>query len=153
MLQPSRVKYRKQHTGNFKGHAHSGTTVEFGDYGLQAEEQTWLTARQIEAARRAMTRHVKRGGKVWIRVFPDRPISKKPAEVRMGNGKGATDHWSAQIKPGRMLFEMGDVTEDVAKEAMRLAGSKLPIKTKFVKRENITGVITAPAAETKEEVA
>ena len=146
MLQPGRIKYRKVQKGNFKGKAHSGTTVAFGDFGLQAEELIWLTARQIEAARRAMTRHVKRGGKIWIRIFPDKPITKKPAEVRMGNGKGAVDHWAAMVKPGRMLFEMGDVAEDVAKEAMRLAASKLPIRTKFVKRE------TAPV-EAKEEPA
>ena len=140
MLQPSRMKYRKVQKGNFKGKAHSGTTIAFGDYGLQAEELIWLTARQIEAARRAMTRHVKRGGKIWIRIFPDKPITKKPAEVRMGSGKGAVDHWAAMVKPGRMLFEMGDVPEDVAKEAMRLAASKLPIKTKFVKKETATPV-------------
>lgn len=134
MLQPSRIKYRKVQKGNFKGKAHSGTTVAFGDFGLQAMETIWLTARQIEAARRAMTRHVKRGGKIFIRVFPDKPITKKPAEVRMGSGKGAVDHWVAMIKPGRMLFEMGDVPEDIAKEAMRLAASKLPIKTKFIVR-------------------
>jgi large subunit ribosomal protein L16 len=137
MLQPSRIKYRKVQKGNFRGKAHAGTTVAFGDYGLQAEEMIWLTARQIEAARRAMTRHVKRGGKIYIRIFPDKPITKKPAEVRMGNGKGAVDHWVAMVKPGRMLFEMGDVPQDIAKEAMRLAASKLPIKTKFVIREKV----------------
>ena len=144
MLQPSRIKYRKVQKGNFKGKAHSGTTIAFGDFGLQAQELIWLTARQIEAARRAMTRHVKRGGKIYIRIFPDKPITKKPAEVRMGSGKGAVDHWAAMVKPGRMLFEMGDVTEDVAKEAMRLAASKLPIKTKFVKKETTA---TAAGAE------
>jgi large subunit ribosomal protein L16 len=146
MLQPSRIKYRKVQKGNFKGKAHAGTTVAFGDYGLQAQETIWLTARQIEAARRAMTRHVKRGGRIYIRVFPDKPITKKPAEVRMGNGKGAVDHWAAVIKPGRMLFEMGDVSEDVAKEAMRLAASKLPIKTKFIVREK-----TSPNTESETE--
>ena len=147
MLQPSRIKYRKVQKGNFRGKAHSGTPVAFGDFGLQAEETIWLTARQIEAARRSMTRHVKRGGKIWIRVFPDKPITKKPAEVRMGNGKGAVDHWAAMIKPGRMLFEMGDVPEDIAKEAMRLAASKLPIKTKFVKREKAAPVAEVPAED------
>jgi large subunit ribosomal protein L16 len=147
MLQPSRIKYRKVQKGNFSGKAHAGTTVAFGDFGLQAEETIWLTARQIEAARRAMTRHVKRGGKIWIRVFPDKPITKKPAEVRMGNGKGAVDHWAAMIKPGRMLFEMGDVPQDIAKEAMRLAASKLPIRTKFVVREK---AIQATEPETEE---
>ena len=153
MLQPSRRKYRKEQKGRNTGISHErGTAVSFGDFGLKATGRGRLTARQIEAARRAMTRHIRRGGRIWIRVFPDKPISEKPAEVRMGNGKGATDHWSAQIKPGRMLFEMGDVSEDVAKEAMRLAGSKLPIKTKFVKREN-NGAAAAPATETKEGVA
>lgn len=149
MLQPSRIKYRKVQKGNFRGKAHSGTTIAFGDYGLQALELIWLTARQIEAARRAMTRHVKRGGKIWIRVFPDKPVTKKPAEVRMGSGKGAVDHWVAMVKPGRMLFEMSDVSEDVAKEAMRLAASKLPIKTKFVKKETAAPVT---AAEVREEI-
>jgi large subunit ribosomal protein L16 len=155
MLQPSRIKYRKVQKGNFKGKAHAGTTIAFGDFGLQALELIWLTARQIEAARRAMTRHVKRGGKIWIRVFPDKPITKKPAEVRMGSGKGAVDHWVAMVKPGRMLFEMGDVNEDVAKEAMRLAASKLPIKTKFVKREikETQEAAARPAAEVKQETA
>jgi large subunit ribosomal protein L16 len=155
MLQPSRIKYRKVQKGNFKGKAHAGTTIAFGDFGLQALELIWLTARQIEAARRAMTRHVKRGGKIWIRVFPDKPITKKPAEVRMGSGKGAVDHWVAMVKPGRMLFEMGDVNEDVAKEAMRLAASKLPIKTKFVKREikETKEAAARPAAEVKQDTA
>ena len=158
MLQPSRTKYRKAQKGNFKGKAHSGTTVAFGDFGLQAEETIWLTARQIEAARRAMTRHVKRGGKIYIRIFPDKPVTKKPAEVRMGSGKGAVDHWVVMIKPGRMLFEMGDIPEDIAKEAMRLAASKLPIKTKFVKREKAAPVAEAAAeaiapAETEKEKA
>jgi large subunit ribosomal protein L16 len=145
MLQPGRVKYRKQQKGNFKGKAHSGTTVAFGEFGLQALETIWLTARQIEAARRAMTRQIKRGGKVYIRVFPDKPITKKPAETRMGQGKGTPELWVAMIKPGRMLFEMGDVPEDLAKEAMRLAASKLPIKTKFVKRETVKTAEAAPA--------
>lgn len=147
MLQPSRVKYRKLQKGNFKGKAHSGTSVAYGDFGLQALETIWMTARQIEAARRAMTRHVKRGGRIYIRIYPDKPITKKPAEVRMGNGKGAPDHWVAMIKPGRMLFEMGDVSEEVAKEAMRLAASKLPIKTKFVVKESLAEAESAGKEE------
>ena len=134
MLQPKRVKYRKVNKGNRKGEAHSGTTVVFGDYGLQALEAAWLTTRQIEASRRAITHHVRRGGNVWIRIFPDKPITKKAAETRMGSGKGAPDHWVAVIKPGRIMFEMAGVTEEVAKEAMRLASHKLPIATKFVAR-------------------
>ena len=134
MLQPKRVKFRKGHKGNRKGEAHAGTTVVFGDYGLQALEAAWLTARQIEASRRAITHHVRRGGNVWIRIFPDKPITKKAAETRMGSGKGAPDHWVAVVKPGRVMFEMAGVTEQVAKEAMRLAAHKLPIETKFVAR-------------------
>lgn len=134
MLQPKRVKYRKGHKGNRRGEAHSGAAVVFGDYGLQALEPAWLTARQIEAARRAITHHVRRGGNVWIRIFPDKPITKKAAETRMGSGKGVPDHWVAVIKPGRILFEMAGVTEQEAKEAMRLAAHKLPIATKFVAR-------------------
>ena len=134
MLQPKRVKFRKGHKGNRKGAAHAGTTVVFGDYGLQALEPAWLTSRQIEASRRAITHHVKRGGNVWIRIFPDKPITKKAAETRMGSGKGAPDHWVAVVKPGRVMFEMAGVTEQVAKEAMRLAAQKLPIQTKFVAR-------------------
>jgi len=136
MLQPSRVKYRKIFKGTVKGRAHSGVTIAFGDYGLQALQPERLTARQIEAARRAMTRYVRRGGQVWIRVFPDKPVTKKPAETHMGGGKGSPDHWVAVVKPGKIIFEMGGVTEDVAKEAMRLASYKLPIKTKFVVRED-----------------
>jgi large subunit ribosomal protein L16 len=117
-----------------QGEAHRGNTVAFGDYGLQALEPCWLAARQIEAARIAMTRYIKRGGKVWIRVFPDKPVTSKPAETRMGSGKGAVDHWAAVVKPGRVLFEIGGIREDVAKEAMRLAAQKLPIQTKFVAR-------------------
>lgn len=135
MLQPKRVKYRKVQKGRRRGKANSGSTIAFGDYGLQAQESAWLTARQIEAARRAITRHVRRGGNVWIRVFPDKPITKKAAETRMGSGKGAPDHWVAVVKPGRILFEMTGVAEDVAKEAMRLASHKLPIRTKFITRE------------------
>jgi large subunit ribosomal protein L16 len=135
VLQPKRVKYRKQQKGRRRGKANSGNVVVFGDYGLQAQEAAWLTARQIEAARRAITRHVRRGGNVWIRIFPDKPITKKAAETRMGSGKGAPDHWVAVVKPGRILFEMAGVAEEVAKEAMRLASHKLPINTKFITRE------------------
>ena len=136
MLQPKRVKYRKHQKGRRRGKANSGNAVVFGDYGLQAQEAAWLTARQIEAARRAITRHVRRGGNVWIRIFPDKPVTKKAAETRMGSGKGAPDHWVAVVKPGRILFEMTGVAEDVAKEAMRLASHKLPINTKFITRES-----------------
>lgn len=132
---PKRVKHRRVHRGRMKGKAYSGNTVTYGEYGLQALEPTWMTANQIEAARRAMTRYIKRGGNVWIKVFPDKPVTKKPAEVRMGSGKGAPEYWVAVVKPGRVLFEMGGVSEDVAREAIRLAAMKLPIKTKFVVRE------------------
>ncbi|NLI00929.1 MAG: 50S ribosomal protein L16 [Chthonomonadales bacterium] len=135
MLMPKRVKYRKQHRGNRRGQAHSGNTVHFGDYGLQALESCWMTANQIEAARIAMTRYVRRQGQVWIRVFPDKPYTKKPAETRMGSGKGAPEGWVAVVKPGRILFEMRGVPEETAREAMRLASHKLPIDVKFVKRE------------------
>lgn len=135
MLQPKRVKYRKSQKGRRRGQANAGNSVVFGDFGLQALEPAWLTARQIEAARRAITRHVRRGGNVWIRIFPDKPITKKAAETRMGSGKGAPDHWVAVVKPGRILFEMTGVAEEVAKEAMRLAAHKLPIDTRFVRRE------------------
>jgi len=138
MQQPKRVKYRKSHKGHRRGSAQTGNSSDFGDFGLQAEEAAWLTSRQIEAARRAITRYIRRGGNVWVRVFPDKPVTKKPAETRMGGGKGAPDHWVAVVKPGRMLFEMGGVSEDVAKEAMRLAAHKLPISSRFVARE--TGV-------------
>lgn len=137
MLMPKRTKFRKQHKGRMRGQAKGGTEVSFGDYGLQAIEGGWMTSRQIEAARIAMTRHVKRGGKVWIRVFPDKPVTKKPAEVRMGKGKGSPDHWVAVIKPGRMLYEMQGVPEDVAREALRLAMHKLPFKTRFAKRDEV----------------
>lgn len=136
MLQPKRVKYRSSHRGRMKGKAQSGNTVVFGSFGLQALECAWITDRQIEAARRAITRHVHRGGNIWIRIFPDKPITKKPAETRMGGGKGAPDHWVAVVKPGRILFEMAGVDEVVAKEAMRLASNKLPIDTKFVIKES-----------------
>ena len=137
MLMPKRVKYRKQMRGRMKGRASRGATVAFGDYGLQALEPCWMTSRQIEAARRAIVRHVKRRAKVWIRVFPDKPVTKKPAETRMGKGKGAVDHWVAVVKPGRILFEIAGVDEGVAREAMRLASHKLPIKTQFVGRLEI----------------
>ena len=135
MLMPSKVKFRKQQRGRRRGKAFGGCTLNFGDYGLKAMQDCWLTARQIEASRIAMTRHIKRGGKVWIRVFPDTPITKKPTEVRMGKGKGAPEAWVAVIKPGRILFEMEGVEVDIAREAMRLAAHKLPIKTRFVTRE------------------
>ena len=135
MLLPKRVKHRKQHRGRRKGIATRGATIAFGQFALQATEACWMTNRQIEAARRAMTRHVKRGGQIWIRIFPDKPITKKPAEVRMGSGKGNPEGWVAVIKPGRVLFEMAGVTEEVAKEAMFLAASKLPIQTRFIKLE------------------
>ncbi|MFC2047416.1 50S ribosomal protein L16 [Chloroflexota bacterium] len=135
MLQPKRVKYRKMHKGHRRGKAQVGNTIVFGDFGLQTLESAWVTSRQIEAARRAITHHIRRGGKIWIRIFPDKAVTKKAAETRMGGGKGAPDHWVAVIKPGGMLFEMGGVSEAVAKEAMRLASHKLPIDTKFVIRE------------------
>ncbi len=135
MLQPKRVKYRKMHKGHRRGRAQAGNTIVFGDFGLQALESAWVTSRQIEAARRAITHHIRRGGKIWIRIFPDKAVTKKAAETRMGGGKGAPDHWVAVVKPGGMLFEMGGVSEEVAKEAMRLASHKLPIDTKFLVRE------------------
>ena len=135
MLQPKRVKFRKSHKGKRRGQANSGNTINFGDFGLQAMEPAWVTARQIEAARRAMTRRVRRGGNIWVCVFPAKPVTKKAAETRMGSGKGAPDHWVAIVKPGRILFEMAGVNEELAKEAMRLASHKLPIKTKFITRE------------------
>ena len=135
MLQPRRVKYRKVHRGRRKGKAQAGDTVAFGEYGLQALEPAWLTSRQIEAARRAIVRHVRRGGQVWIRIFPDKPVSKKPAETRMGGGKGSPDHWVAVVKPGRILFELAGVKEETAKEALRLASHKLPIAVQFVARD------------------
>jgi large subunit ribosomal protein L16 len=135
MLAPKKVKHRKHHRGRMRGLAKGGTSVSFGDYGLQATEPSWVTARQIEAARIAMTRHIKRGGKVWINIFPDKPFTKKPAETRMGSGKGNPEGWVAVVKPGRVMFELAGVEEDTAKEAMRLAAHKLPLKTRFVKRE------------------
>jgi large subunit ribosomal protein L16 len=140
MLQPKRVIYRKQQRGGRqKGMAQRGNSVAFGDFGLIALEGTWMTSRQIEAARRAITHHVKRGGKVWIRIFPDKPVTAKPAETRMGSGKGAVDHYVAVIKPGRVLFELGGVRSDIAKEALGLAAQKLPIKCKIIGREDVEG--------------
>jgi large subunit ribosomal protein L16 len=135
MLQPKRTKFRKQQKGRNRGLAQSGNKVSFGEFGLKATDRGRLTARQIEAARRAMTRHIKRGGKIWIRVFPDKPITKKPLEVRMGKGKGNVEYWVAQIQPGRMLYEMEGVSEEIAREAFKLAAAKLPIKTTFVARQ------------------
>jgi large subunit ribosomal protein L16 len=137
MLQPKRTKYRKQFKGRNRGLAQRGSTVSFGDYGLKSLDRGQLTARQIEAARRAMTRFVKRGGKIWIRVFPDKPITKKPLEVRQGKGKGNVEYWVAQIQPGRLLYEIAGVTEDVAREALALAAAKLPVNTTFVVRHAV----------------
>jgi len=134
LLAPSRTRYRRQHRGRMKGEALRGSTLSFGEFGLQALEPCWMEARQIEAARIALTRFMKRGGKVWIRVFPDKPITAKPAETRMGSGKGAVDHWVAVVKPGRIIFEIGGVSEEIAKEAVRLASHKLPVKSRFIKR-------------------
>jgi large subunit ribosomal protein L16 len=139
MLMPKRTKYRKQHRGRMKGRASRGNVLSFGEYGLQALEPCWMTSRQIEAARRAIVRYVRRGGKLWIRVFPDKPVTAKAAETRMGAGKGAVDHWVAVVKPGRMIFEMSGVSEEAAREAMRLASHKLPIKTQFVTRTDGVG--------------
>jgi large subunit ribosomal protein L16 len=136
MLQPKRTKYRKAHKGRIHGAAKGGTDVNFGEYGLKAMEPERVTARQIESARRAMTRYIARGGRVWVRVFPDVPVSKKPAEVRMGSGKGAPEVWVCRVKPGRIMYEMGGVSEEIAREAFRLAAMKLPVKTKFVSRHH-----------------
>ena len=141
MLQPARRKYRKDHKGRNKGVATVGQKVSFGEYGLKATGRGRLTARQLEAGRRAMTRHVKRGGKIWIRIFPDKPITKKPAETRMGSGKGAPDHWVAVVKPGRVMYEIQGVPVELAREAFELAAQKLPIKTKFVTRADLEGGI------------
>ncbi len=137
MLLPKRVKYRKVQRGRMTGKAMRGNKVNYGEYGLVALEPAWITSRQIEAARIAMTRTTKRGGQVWIKIFPDKPVTQKPAETRMGSGKGSPEYWVAVVKPGRVMFEMAGVSEEVAREAMRLAGHKLPIKTKFVKREEV----------------
>ena len=142
MLLPKRVKYRRVHRGRLKGKATRGNTVTYGDFGLQALEPAWITSNQIEAARVAMTRYTKRGGKVWIKIFPDTPITEKPAETRMGSGKGSPEYWVAVVKPGRVMFEIAGVSEEVAREALRLASHKLPIKTKIVAKEE-----TAPESE------
>lgn len=135
MLVPRRVKYRKQMRGTMKGDAHAGTTITFGEFGLQSEETAWVSARQIEAARRAITNFTQRGGRLWIKIFPDKPITKKPPEVRMGSGKGDVHEYVAVVKPGRIMFEMGGISEEIAREAMRLAAHKLPVKTKFVTKK------------------
>lgn len=137
MLQPKRVKYRKAHRGRRRGTAHAGSQLTFGEFGLKAQSVAWVTSRQIEAARRAITHHVRRGGQIWIRIFPDKPVTTKPLETRMGSGKGAVDHWVAVVKPGRMMFEIGGVDKDVAREAMRLASHKLPVSTRFVARDEL----------------
>ncbi|NLK70197.1 MAG: 50S ribosomal protein L16 [Clostridiales bacterium] len=139
MLLPKRVKYRRVHRGRMKGNATRGNTVAYGEYGLQALEPAWITSNQIEAARIAMTRYIKRGGKVWIKIFPDKPVTQKPAETRMGSGKGSPEYWVAVVKPGRVMFEISGVAEDVAREAMRLAMHKLPIKCKFIVKESEGG--------------
>jgi large subunit ribosomal protein L16 len=138
MLMPKRVKYRKQFRGRMKGRASRGVEVTFGDYGLQALEPAWITSRQIEAARRAIVRHVRRRGRLWIRIFPDKPATAKPAETRMGKGKGSVDHWVAVVKPGRVMFEIAGVPEEAAREAMNLASYKLPIKTQFIARHDLS---------------
>ena len=135
MLSPRRTKFRKQQRGRMRGMAYRGNTLNFGEYALQAIEPCWITSRQIEAARRAMTRYIKRGGKIWIRVFPDKPVTMRPAETRMGSGKGNPEYWVAVVKPGRIMFELSGVAEPIAREAMRLAAQKLPIKTKFITKE------------------
>ncbi|AFY55149.1 MAG: 50S ribosomal protein L16 [Cyanobacteria bacterium J06632_19] len=134
MLSPKRTKFRKQHRGRMRGLASRGCNINFGDFALQAQEPSWITSRQIEASRRAMTRYVRRGGKIWIRVFPDKPVTMRPAETRMGSGKGNPEYWVAVVKPGRIMFEIAGVAEETAREAMRLASHKLPIKTKFIAR-------------------
>jgi large subunit ribosomal protein L16 len=141
MLMPKKVKYRRMQKGRVRGQATRGEKISFGDFGLKCLEAGWITNRQIEAARIAMTRRIKRGGKIWIRMFPDKPITKKPAETRMGSGKGAPDHWVAVVKPGKILYEIQGVSEELAREAMRLAAQKLPIKTKFVTRADLEGGI------------
>ncbi|MBQ7303234.1 MAG: 50S ribosomal protein L16 [Clostridia bacterium] len=139
MLLPKRVKYRRVHRGRLTGKALRGNTVTYGDFGLQATEPAWITSRQIEAARIAMTRYIKRGGQVWIKIFPDKPITQKPAETRMGSGKGSPEYWVAVVKPGRVMFEIAGVSQEVAQEALRLAANKLPIKCKFVCKEETDG--------------
>ncbi len=137
MLQPKRVKYRKAHRGQLKGKAQRGNILAFGDFGLQAQDRGWVTARQIEATRRAIVHYLRRGGKLWIRIFPDKPVTKKAAETRMGSGKGSVDHWVAVVKPGRILFEVSEVSEEAAREAMRLGSHKLPIKAKFITKPGV----------------
>jgi large subunit ribosomal protein L16 len=139
MLLPKRVKYRRVHRGRLKGKATRGNFVAYGDYGIAATEPAWITSNQIEAARIAMTRYIKRGGQVWIKIFPDKPVTQKPAETRMGSGKGSPEYWVAVVKPGRVLFEIAGVSEEIAREALRLASHKLPVKTKFVTRETKIG--------------
>jgi len=150
MLMPKRVKYRKVHRGRRKGPANRGNEISFGDFGLVAEEPAWIDSKQIEAARRAITHYIKRGGQVWIRIFPDKPVTAKPAETRMGSGKGAPEHWVAVVKPGRILFEVGGVREDVAKQALRLASFKLPIQTRFVARAEAPAEAGSEAEVTSE---
>ncbi len=150
MLLPKRVKYRRVHRGRLTGKAMRGNTVTYGDFGLQATEPAWITSRQIEAARIAMTRYIKRGGQVWIKIFPDKPVTEKPAETRMGSGKGSPEYWVAVVKPGRVMFEIAGVSEDVAREAMRLAANKLPIKCKFVSKAD-TAAVGGPVGETDGE--
>ncbi|MDD3832538.1 MAG: 50S ribosomal protein L16 [Oscillospiraceae bacterium] len=151
MLLPKRVKYRRVHRGRMTGKASRGTTVNYGDYGLVALEPAWISSNQIEAARIAMTRYIKRGGQVWIKIFPDKPITEKPAETRMGSGKGSPEYWVAVVKPGRVMFEIGGVTQSAAQEAMRLAANKLPIKCKFVSRVGLeTGGAAGSAASVEE---
>jgi large subunit ribosomal protein L16 len=137
VLQPKRVKYRKCHRGHLRGKAQAGSTIVFGEFGLQAQEAAWLTSRQIEAARRVIVRYLRRGGQMWIRIFPDKPVTKKPAETRMGSGKGPPDHWVAVVRPGRMLFEIGGIKENMAREALHLASYKLPIAARFVVKETV----------------
>ena len=137
MLMPKRVKYRRQQRGRMKGKATRGNVVNYGEWGLMATEPCWITANQIEAARVAMTRYTKRGGQVWIKIFPDKPVTEKPAETRMGSGKGSPEYWVAVVKPGRVLFEVAGISEDIAREALRLASHKLPLKTKFIKRAEV----------------
>ncbi|MGI6038878.1 MAG: 50S ribosomal protein L16 [Clostridiales bacterium] len=139
MLLPKRVKYRKHQRGRMKGKANRGNSITYGDFALVAMEPAWITSNQIEAARVAMTRYTRRGGQVWIKIFPDKPVTEKPAETRMGSGKGAPDHWVAVVKPGRVMFEIAGVSEELAREAMRLASHKLPIKCKFLRRQDVTG--------------
>ena len=146
MLQPRKVKYRKMHRGQMRGKAQSGNQVVFGDFGIKALEPAWVTSRQIEAARRAITRHFRRGGQVWIRIFPDKPVTQKPAETRQGGGKGAVDHWVAVVRPGRILFEVGGVPHDTAREALRLASQKLPIDVRVIAREDLRMPVAAEGA-------